>query len=188
MPAQLLVVKIIGVHKNCKGMEKQNQFKMLFYGYGNTSKQDDGIGIACAECLEHWIKNEKINVSIQVARNPLLDVSDVENLADKDIVVFIDSSKENISDFYMSKVVPAPEANGLVTPGYLIYMVNSMYNRTPLAFILHIKGYKWKEDQPFSQKAQMNICKALEFLKEKIKNPEILIKAKEESCSIDLNK
>jgi hydrogenase maturation protease len=170
-------------------MNKQNQVKMLFYGYGNTTKQDDGIGVACAECLQQWINQENIDLSIQVERNAQLNVSDVENIADKSIVVFIDSSNENISDFYMSKVLPSEQQiNGKISPGYLLHMCNTMYNRSPLAFMLHIKGYKWNEDKPLTHKAQYNLCKALEFLKEKIKNPEVLIHAQNEQCSIDLKK
>jgi Ni,Fe-hydrogenase maturation factor len=168
----------------------KNQVKMLFYGYGDTSKQDEGIGTACAACLEQWIKEENIDLSVQVERHSQLNVANVETMADKDIVVFIDSSKENISDFYMSKVVPTPEygADGVITPGHLVHMCTKMFQSEPLAFVLHIKGYKWKEHNPLTNKAQYNLCKALEFIKEKIKNPAVLIHTRNKRCSIDLNK
>lgn len=165
-------------------MEKN--VKMLFYGYGNSHKQDEGIGIACAQCLDHWVKTENIQLSVQVANNSHLNVEDVELMMDKDIVVFIDSSKENISDFYLSKVVPTTSET--VSPGLLMEMCRKMYNRTPLVFILHIKGYKWNDEQPVTQKANSNLCKALDFLKEKIQHPDVLIHAQEAYCSIDLIK
>jgi hydrogenase maturation protease len=170
-------------------MNKKNNLKMLFFGYGDTSKQDEGIGIACAECLEQWVRKEEMDITVQVERHAHLDVANVESMADKDIVIFIDSSKENISDFYMSKVVPMSQFNGVGTsPGYLLHICKEIYKSEPLGFILHIKGYKWKEHNPLTKKAQYNLCKALEFLKEKIKNPRIFLNTRHERCSIDLNK
>lgn len=158
---------------------------MALYGFGNPEKQDDGLGVECAGNLEKWIREEEPSLAVDIECRLQLNPSDAKVIAKKDIVIFVDSSRENISDFYLSKVVPNEQGDA-VTPGRLIYLCEKQYKKAPMAFTLHIKGYKWRDCPHLSRKAAENVMKALQFLKEKIKKPDVFIHAFEDKCSIDL--
>lgn len=168
-----------------KEMSKRQNIKIALYGYGNPEKQDAGLGVQCARKLEKWIREEEPDLNVDIECRTQLEISDVERIAGKDIVIFVDSSKENISDFYLSKVVPANHGEEAV-PERLIYLCKKRFNKTPMAFKLHIRGYKWRDCSQLSEKAAQNVMKAIQFLKEKLKKPDVFIHAYEDKCSIDI--
>lgn len=164
----------------------KEQVKMLLYGYGDTAKQDDGIGCECASCIEKWIREEQPGLSVETLCRAQIDPYDSEVIAGKDIVIFIDSSRENISDFYLTRASLQGDMKDPATPGHLLHLCKNIYKKIPMAFILHIKGYKWREASQPSQKASANLIKALQYLKEKIMHPEAFVHVFEDKCSIDL--
>ena len=169
----------------------ENPRKILLYGYGNPGRQDDGLGIEFIDCIQQWIKEEKLELSVQLDSNYHLNVEDVEAIADKDLVIFIDASKENICDFYLSKVDPSTDmafSMHSVSPGYLLNLSEELYHRKPMAYLLHIRGYKWDINGKLTAKAQKNLCKAINYIKEKVRDPEPLISARYAQCSIDIKK
>lgn len=171
---------------------RSNTTKILLYGFGNPGRQDDGIGIEFVDCMEQWINDEKFELTtVQVDRNFQLNVEDAEIMANQDIVIFIDASKENISDFYLSKVTPSSKSSfsmHSVSPGYLLNLCDELYQRHPLAFVLHIKGYRWDVNGKLTEKAQINLCKALNYLQERIKDPAQLLTMHNRVSSIDIKK
>ena len=80
------------------------QKKILIYGYGNSTREDDGIGIEFVKKIERWINKKKLTgFSFEI--NAQLNIEDVATIKDKDIVFFIDATNESIKDFKIKNYV-----------------------------------------------------------------------------------
>lgn len=155
-----------------------NKQNILIYGFGNPGRQDDGLGIYLSEKIESWIKKENLD-SIKVDCNYQLNIEDVAEIADKDLVVFVDASKEEISDFIFTEVRPSAVTEyttHAVSPSYIYYLCDIIYNKTPDTYLLHVKGYKWDFLEEITDEAKNNLSKAYDFLKDFILNSKVFRK------------
>lgn len=150
--------------------------KILVYGYGNPGRQDDGLGIMCVELLEEWVVKKNLpNLSFD--SNYQLNIEDAAELSDKDIVIFIDASEEDIQDFYITKVTLSKKVDFTmhsVSPGFILNLCAELYNCKPEAYMVHIKGYEWEFKEGLTAKAKNNILYAFEFLKTILKYPRLI--------------
>ena len=111
---------------------------------------------------------------IEFDSNYQLNIEDADTISDKDIVVFIDASIEEIDDFIIDKVDPS-EAKVEFTmhassPAFVLNLCNELYNKFPETYLLHIKAYEFDFKEGLTEKATENLNKAIEFMKEKIIN------------------
>jgi hydrogenase maturation protease len=145
--------------------------KILVYGYGNPGRQDDGMGVILAEMLEQWAK-ENGYANIEVETNYQLNIEDSDIISDKDFVLFIDASMEQIEDIIYTKVTPDNSSIEFtmhaVSTSFILDMCNKLYGKSPETYLLHIKGYEWELAEGITEKALVNFEKALEFAKMKI--------------------
>lgn len=145
--------------------------KILIYGYGNPGRQDDGMGVILAEMIEQWAK-EKGYANIEVETNYQLNIEDSDIISDKDFVLFIDASMEQIEDIIYTKVTPDNSSIEFtmhaVSTSFILDMCNKLYGKSPETYLLHIKGYEWELAEGITEKALVNFEKALEFSKIKI--------------------
>ncbi|MCK4678666.1 MAG: hydrogenase maturation protease [Bacteroidales bacterium] len=148
--------------------------KILLFGYGNPGREDDGLGNAFIEFIEPWIKEKKLS-NIEVDSNYQLNIEDSETISDKDIVVFIDATIEPIDAVILTRVDPS-EAKIEFTmhassPSFILDLCNKLYNKNPETYVLRIKGYEWEFKEGLTPKAHSNLLKALDFMKDRIKDP-----------------
>lgn len=146
--------------------------KILFYGYGNPGRQDDGLGISFIENLQNWTKTKNIT-NIFFDSNYQLNIEDADTIAQYDIVIFVDASEENIEDFCVTEVEPAPEVNFTMhstSPGFVLNLCKEIKNKMPQTYLIHIKGYQWEFQKALSSNAQSNLAKALMFIKNELDN------------------
>ncbi len=146
--------------------------KILIYGYGNPGRQDDGLGIFLSEKVENWIKKENIQY-VKVDYNYQLNIEDTVDIAGNDLVLFVDATKEEISDYYLTRVKPSDRlefSTHTVSPSYLLNLCNVIHNKTPDIYLLHIKGYRWEFLEDMTEDAKKNLIKAYKFIKEFILN------------------
>jgi hydrogenase maturation protease len=151
---------------------------ILIYGYGNPGRQDDGLGIYLSEKFEKWVKEENLN-SIKVECNYQLNIENVAEISDKDLVIFVDASKEEINDFLFTEVKPSNKAeytSHSVSPSYIKYLCSTLYNNSPDIYLLHVKGYKWDFLEEMTDKAKNNLSRAYDFLKEFISSNMVFLK------------
>ena len=146
--------------------------KILVYGYGNPGRQDDGMGVILAEMLEQWaIENGYTNIEVET--NYQLNIEDSDIISDKDFVLFVDASMEQIEDIIYTKVTPDNSSIEFtmhaVSTSFILDMCNKLYGKSPETYLLHIKGYEWELAEGITEKALVNFEKALEFSKMKIK-------------------
>ncbi len=146
--------------------------KILIYGFGNPGRQDDGLGILLSEKVDNWIKKENIQ-SVKVDCNYQLNIEDTVDIADNDLVLFVDATKEEIDDYYLTRVRPSDRlefSTHTVSPSYLLNLCSVVHNKTPDIYLLHIKGYKWEFLEDMTEDAKKNLIKAYKFIKEFILN------------------
>lgn len=151
--------------------------KILIYGYGNPGRQDDGLGNAFVQRLEDWISKEKLQ-GFEFDSNYQLNIEDAANIADKDLVVFVDASEEDIADYKLTPVNDSAEVTfttHAASPGYIVKLCRELYKQSPPAWLLHIKGYEWEFKEGLSKPALENLEKSLLYFKHQLKCPQQLI-------------
>lgn len=166
------------------------RLKVLLYGYGNPGRQDDGLGIACVDHMERWINKKHLSDHVATDCNYQLNIEDVEAIADKDVVIFIDASKENIKDLMLKPLKASDDMSfsmHSVAPGYLLHLCQALYQYQPRAFLLHIKGYEWEINEPMTSNAEKNLDKAVEKLKQVILSSGEFVDDLEEEMSEIIN-
>jgi hydrogenase maturation protease len=141
-------------------MEKHK--KVLIYGIGNPSKQDDAIGIAFTELIQKWV-NDIYYSCIDVDSNYQLNIEDAALISKYDLVIFADASMEDINEFKFDKLKPRKRVEPSmhsVSPEFVLYLANEMFHNYPEAYVLQIKGYDFNLDEDMTQQAKINMYHA----------------------------
>lgn len=135
---------------------------LLVYGFGNIGRQDDGLGVLCAEQIQQTnIKEVKVETNFQ------LNAEDALLLTETDTVVFVDASTAIDSAYALLPIQPDPAitfSTHAMTPQSVLSFCDEIYQHKPTAYVLHIQGYEWEFGLPVSNKAHENLQLAVAFL------------------------
>jgi len=138
--------------------------KTLVIGYGNPGRTDDGLGPALAEKVEIWRKP-----SIAVLVDYQLNIEHAGEVAEADLVIFIDASIETSAPFRFYRLEPA-DRNDFTThamaPETVLETCRKVYGKAPPAFVLAVRGDSFELSEGFSNTAEQNMKKAERFLSE----------------------
>lgn len=151
--------------------------KIYIYGFGNPGRQDDGLGNAMVEKLHAWVQSENMQ-GFEFDSNYQLNIEDAHAIHDKDLVIFIDASTEDISNFKFSSVDGTTQVaftTHTASPGFIISLCREIFKKIPPTYLLHIKGNSWEFKEGLSGIAIENLELAFEDLKNKLKSPGHLI-------------
>jgi len=152
----------------------QLQPKILIYGYGNPGRKDDGLGSVFVDLLKKWLDSERIK-NVELENDYQLNIEDALTISEKDLVVFVDASIENIDDYCLTRVEAEDSkiefSMHAVSASFILDMSNQLYDKDPETYLLHIKGYEWDYKEELTDKATINLNKALNFIKERILDP-----------------
>lgn len=155
-----------------------SQIKILIYGYGNPGRQDDGLGNEFIEQIQSWAKNDE-NTAYEFDSNYQLNIEEAELISTKDLIIFVDASIEKeVETYKLTKVSNSSDITFTThhaSPGYILQLCNSIFDKQPPTYLLHIKGFEWDFKVGLSAKAKTNLEKALLFMKKKLKKPNTLI-------------
>lgn len=142
--------------------------RILVYAYGNPGRNDDGLGDGLIELLTPWIQKQNLG-HIKLDSNYQLNIEDAEVLVHYDKVIFVDASLETDIDTYKLTEVSAADpvifTSHAASPGYLYQLAKDMFEEVPPVYLLHIRGYEWAFCEGLSDRAQDNLLKAFEFMK-----------------------
>jgi hydrogenase maturation protease len=145
--------------------------RILIYAFGNPGRQDDGLGNRLVEELEPWLREKGLD-NVELESNYQLNIEDAANIADKDIVVFVDASVEDIDDFHLGLVEPSEGRSEFTmhaaSPAYILALCIRLYQKHPETYLLQVRGYEWEFLEELSRKATQNLTSALAFIKERI--------------------
>jgi len=147
--------------------KKKNSSRILIYGIGNPSRQDDALGIVFVDKLQEWVDNEKLpNISFD--SNYQLNIEDAYDVSEKDVLVFVDASVEPIDGFYFRQIFPGASisiSSHSMSPESVLSLCEELYGEKPSAYLLTIKGFSWELDSKMTDKAEKNLNSALDFAK-----------------------
>jgi hydrogenase maturation protease len=145
--------------------------RTLIYGYGNPGRQDDALGVSFVEELEKWAVLKGLK-NIEFDTNYQLNIEDSETISDKDLVIFADATIEPIENFIYTQVQPDETkiefSMHAVSTSYILALCQKIYNKNPETWLMHIKGYEWEFQEGITKEAQVNLEKALEFIKDEL--------------------
>jgi len=151
--------------------------KILLYAFGNPGRQDDGLGNRFIEEIGKWIRNNGVD-HIELDSNFQLNIEDAYNISDKEIVIFVDASIEDIEDIDFSEVEPSGGRSEFTmhsaSPAFILALCKKIYDRHPRTYLLQIKGYEWEFKEGISAKASGNLKKAVSFIAEKLQDVNFL--------------
>jgi hydrogenase maturation protease len=153
------------------------EYKTLIYAYGNPGRMDDGLGCRFVNELSDWIDKKGIK-NIEFDCNYQLNIEEAHKISEKDLVIFVDASQENIEDYLLTKVDKSSKISFTsheASPGYIYYLCRELFGKNPATYLLHIKGYDWTFKEGLSDNAKKNLNASLEYIKKKIQNIEELI-------------
>ena len=145
--------------RNCEGKEK----KILILGYGNPGRQDDGLGPALVEEVEKFGYGY-----VKCDSNYQLNVEDAAEIAEHDIVLFVDASKGEIDGLTLSRIYPVKEASfssHSVSAESVLAICRDHFEKIPEAWMLGIKGYEFDIVEEITLKASENLNYAVDFVK-----------------------
>jgi hydrogenase maturation protease len=146
--------------------------QILVYGYGNPGREDDGLGIELVKRLEDWSKQSGLQ-GIAFDSNYQLNIEDAEIVSEKDVVIFADASTEEIDDFIFTEVTGESEVSfttHAASPGYIVKLCTDLFGKSPRVYLMHIKGYQWEFRERISEKAETNLQKAFDFMRDYLVN------------------
>jgi len=139
---------------------------ILFYGYGNPGRGDDGLGPALAAAVE-----EMRLPDIDVDANYQLTVEDAAVLSDYQAVIFADASLTGPAPFWFSRIDDSETGrlgftSHSVSPVQVVALARDMFGSRVPAYTLGIRGYAFGElDEGLSDGAKENLGKAIAFVR-----------------------
>ena len=141
--------------------------RVLIYGYGNPGRQDDALGNEMVIKIQEWIDEHGLSC-MTTDSNYQLNIEDADKIAEWEIVVFVDASKEGIHEYKYCKIKPEEDkiefSMHAVSPAYVLHLSEKLFNKKPETYIMGIKGYEWDFKEGLSDNAKLNLEQAFQFL------------------------
>ena len=131
-------------------------------GYGNPGRKDDGLGPALAEAIaEADLPELKADAAYQ------LTIEDAAEIAEHDVVLFIDAAAQGADPFFVRKVGPTGAVaftSHVMTPQALLSVCRDVFKKTPTAWLVAVRGYHFGYGEGLSARASTNWREALFFV------------------------
>ena len=142
--------------------------RILVYGYGNPGRQDDGAGVMLAERMEQWTRDMQLD-QVHIDANYQLNLEDAAGIANYDLVIFADASREDIEDYRLDPLIASGKIEftmHAVSPAFVLHLCREVFNHEPETYLLHIRGYAWEFMGGITEKAGRNLAGALQCIQE----------------------
>jgi hydrogenase maturation protease len=141
--------------------------RVLVLGYGNPGRQDDGLGPAAAAGIGalEW-------PNLKVQDNYQLNIEDAIDVAEHDVVWFVDAAKTGPEPFAVQELSPAASfefTSHVVRPEVILSIAHRYFGRSPRAFLLAIRGYEFEFVEEFTTRASDNLRAAVAMLTGRIR-------------------
>lgn len=143
--------------------------KILFIGYGNPGRLDDGLGPALAARIEALsLKGMTVEADYQLSVEKAFDVSK------HDIVIFADAAVRGKAPFFFKEIHPRPPLNlgsHSVSPDAVLFFAERLFHSRARAYVLGIRGYEFNGyNERLSELAEKNLEEAFQFVAKTVKS------------------
>ncbi len=138
--------------------------KILFYGYGNPGRGDDGLGPALAAAVEAMGLS-----GIDVDANYQLTVEDAAEIGRYHAVIFADAAASGPAPFRFARIDDSGTGrlgwtSHSMSPVQVVALARDLFGSKTAAYTLGIRGYAFGElDEGLSVLAQENLAEATAF-------------------------
>lgn len=143
-------------------MTEEGRPLILVIGYGNPSRQDDGLGPR----LVNAIPPDLPGVAVEVRHS--LMIEDAAEAANFDKVIFIDAAVTGPEPFRFQQLTPDSAASASshhLNPGLIIQLAHTIYDSQVAGYLLAVRGYVFDGyAEELSDKAAINLQAAQSFL------------------------
>jgi hydrogenase maturation protease len=129
--------------------------RTLVLGYGNPGRGDDGLGPALANRIEGLRQPGLTTLDAYQ-----LNIEDALDVAEHDVVWFVDAARTGPSPFCVRELAGAARhefTSHLVRPEAVLALARDGWGRTPKAFLLAIRGYRFAFVERLSREAASNL-------------------------------
>ncbi len=139
--------------------------RVLLLCYGNPGRLDDGLGAAFSREIE---KFELPGVMVEADYQ--LTVEDAAQIAENDVVVFVDAAMNGQEPISFLRIEPVPTVSISFTshsiePESLLALAKQLFSGEITGYALGIRGYEFNEfREVLSAKASRNLKAAVTFL------------------------
>lgn len=145
---------------------KPQSFDLLILGYGNPIREDDGFGWIAASTLFEYYKNDS---GVEVLNIQQLTPDIAEPISNSKRVVFIDASIEGEIGKWCCRKVSAEESREIEThsvdPQSLLAFTKLLYNETPEAELITIRGERFGHGYEMSENVRNAVDEVVEYVK-----------------------
>ena len=137
--------------------------RILFFGYGNPGRLDDGLGPALAARIEAAsLQGLSVEADYQLAVENAFDVSM------HDIVIFADAAVRGKAPFFFREIHPRPPmslSSHSVSPEAVLFFAERLFHSKARAYVLGIRGYEFNGyEERLSEGAAKNMVEAFQFV------------------------
>ena len=141
--------------------------RILVLGYGNPGRQDDGLGPAMAAGIDGlgW-------PNITAFDNYQLTIEDAQDVAEHDIVWFVDAAKVGPSPYDVRGLSASSTiefTSHIIRPEVVLGIARQYFGKSPRAFLLAIRGYQFEFVEELTAGAIDNFHAAFAMLKAEIR-------------------
>jgi hydrogenase maturation protease len=137
--------------------------RILVIGYGNPGREDDGLGPAAAAAIERLGRP-----GVVVRDNYQLVLEDAAEVAEADVVWFIDATRAGREPFDVRRLAPAEDSSftsHLAKPETILAIAERYYGKSPEAWLLGIRGYEFDDfRERLSERAEDNLRLAVNHI------------------------
>lgn len=145
----------------------------MLIGYGNPSRGDDALGPLLLERLE---TSGIYSSTCESVTDFQLQIEHVTDLAQRDLLLFVDASVSARPPFEFSSLTPQRDhsySSHSLSPATLLSVFEDVYKTAPPpAYLLTIPGYLFELGQPLSPKAAGHLKQTVSFVDELLKHPQ----------------
>ena len=121
-----------------------------------------------AERMETWIREQGLK-DITTDQNYQLNIEDAEYISHFDLVIFLDASVGSIDSVLLEGVKPDLKTDFSMhsaSPSFIVGLCQNIFKKSPEAYQLHLKAYKFNFMKPITRKAKRNLDSGFAYLKE----------------------
>jgi hydrogenase maturation protease len=141
--------------------------RTLVLGYGNSGRLDDGLGPAFCRALEARLRDGWASSPISIRDAYQLSVEHASDVADHEVVVFVDATLPGAGPFIFERVEPsmrrAEFSTHSVSPAGIAGLARQVFGADTAAFTLGIRGVEFGGfGEGLSAPARSNLNAALE--------------------------
>jgi hydrogenase maturation protease len=140
--------------------------RTLVIGYGNPGRMDDGLGPAAAAAIA------KLDLGgVTTTDNYQLVIEDAIDVAEHDVVWFVDATREGEGPCAIERIAPAFDVtftSHVVSPQTILAIAAQQFGKMPDAFLVSIRGYEFDLAETLTERARENLALAVSHMRERI--------------------